>query len=459
MNMVYKYVHRFFACALLICSLHLDSVYSQISKPFSNLYPVLPDISEPFFVDCKPIIHAYDKDSLTIICAFRIQYDALTFTTSTSPFGEYESNPTIEIECRDTNGIIKYRTFWKDTVYANSYEQSNAKNDYAYGILDFNVVKGHYIIIVSLFDRGTQSIKKIRVPSITIPSYGFGTPYFTESNPSGDFFQPIIMNGNTSFTKSQQFVCIPVYGDIKKPVYAELKRMQAYQEFSSGTKQVSAALIELIPDISIEVPIADKYHILQDCKIMKVNKKGNTLAIIQFPENALAPGKYSMNIMYPGVKKKQDTAHFEFTCLWEDMPKSLINASYAADIMRYILKDDEYDTMIGGSDIDIRSRLLQWWKKLDPTPTTIYNEAMTEYFRRADIAFTTFQTIQESDGIMTSRGKIALLYGFPQSIEKNILNGNIQQEIWNYSAILNKKFFFEQKNGEKYILKKILSIQ
>ena len=60
---------------------------------------------------------------------------------------------------------------------------------------------------------------------------------------------------------------------------------------------------------------------------------------------------------------------------------------------------------------------------------------------------------------MTSRGKIALLYGFPQSIEKNILNGNIQQEIWIYSAILNKKFIFEQKNGEKYLLKKILSIQ
>ena len=157
MNMVYKYVHRFFACALLICSLNMYSVYSQISKPFSNLYPVLPDISEPFFVDCKPIVHAYDKDSLTIICAFRIQFDALTFTNSTSPFGEFESNPTIEIECRDTNGIIKYRTFWKDTVYANSYEQSNAKNDYAYGILDFNVVKGYYTINISLFDRGSQN--------------------------------------------------------------------------------------------------------------------------------------------------------------------------------------------------------------------------------------------------------------------------------------------------------------
>lgn len=44
------------------------------------------------------------------------------------------------------------------------------------------------------------------------------------------------------------------------------------------------------------------------------------------------------------------------------MPKSLINASYAADIMKYILKDDEYDTIIGGSDIEIRTRLIQWWK-------------------------------------------------------------------------------------------------
>jgi GWxTD domain-containing protein len=179
---------------------------------------------------------------------------------------------------------------------------------------------------------------------------------------------------------------------------------------------------------------------------------GMNLLIVQFPDNVIAPGRYSLILYHSEKKGRQDSIRFDFACLWEEMPKTLISAEYARQTMKYLLNDADFDKLSGSTDLEIRKNIIDWWKKNDPTPSTIYDEPMAEYFRRADRAFTEFQTINESDGIMTQRGKIALLYGFPKERDIEIPSQGIKKELWTYPPPINKRFVFQQESGKNFAL-------
>ena len=111
------------------------------------------------------------------------------------------------------------------------------------------------------------------------------------------------------------------------------------------------------------------------------------------------------------------------------------------------MTDKEFDEVNEGSDCEIKKKLYEFWKKHDPTPYTAYNEAMTEYYNRVDYAFFNFQTTLRNDGALTDRGKIYILYGKPDSMDRN-LTENSTFEIWKYTK-LNKKIKFQtQSTGD-----------
>src|SRR5690606_32582498 len=129
---------------------------------------------------------------------------------------------------------------------------------------------------------------------------------------------------------------------------------------------------------------------------------------IDLPSSNLSPGAYNLVLSDDNNKSEVE---FKFELVWVDMPLSLRTPSYAVKLMHYILTDDEYSQMETGDDENKAKKIMEYWKKHDPTKHTPFNEAMTEYFARADYAFFNYQTIQEKDGALTERGKIYILFG------------------------------------------------
>ena len=86
----------------------LQSMNAQMQKNGSSLYPTLDAPKEPLYTEIRGLPHA-SPDSMNILTMFRIQYDVLIFERNESFRGEYVAMPTLEIEIKDTNGIIRGR--------------------------------------------------------------------------------------------------------------------------------------------------------------------------------------------------------------------------------------------------------------------------------------------------------------------------------------------------------------
>ena len=445
MNMKSKLFVYAFPILLVFTSFH--GLIAQVQKNGSSLYPTLDSPREPLYSELRALPHK-SSDSMMILALFRIQYDVLVFEKSNSFRGEFVAMPSLEIELKDTNGIIRGRVQWKDSVFAKTFEQSNDESMYAFGMRSLILQNNHYVATLSLTDKG-RVIKKMRLPTLAVRE--IGQPFFTSGNPFSDAFTPDIFNGNIPFSQFRQYAIFPMSSDISI-ASASLNRQRANEEYAKHVKPATATKTELRKDVFIMPEHMEESASARPFPLLINEVEGMNVLIVQFPDNVIAPGRYSIVLQHAVKKGKKDSTRFDVTCQWEEMPKTLMSAEYARQVMRYLLTDDEFDKLSANTDVDIRRNIIDWWKRNDPTPTTIYDEPMAEYFRRADRAFTEFQTMSEADGNMTQRGKIALLYGFPKKRDTEIPAQGVKKEIWTYPSPINKRFTFVQQSGKNFAL-------
>jgi GWxTD domain-containing protein len=171
---------------------------------------------------------------------------------------------------------------------------------------------------------------------------------------------------------------------------------------------------------------------------------------INLPIDDLVPGEYELKVV---EDKSNDTMKYSFEVLWEEMPVSLQKPKFALESMYYILKDDEYKKMQDAREDDYSFEIWKWWKKEDPTPATVYNESMAEYFKRVDYALFNLKSMSEPNGVKSDRGKIYILYGPPSGNERR-LSDNKAYEVWRYDH-LKKMFIFETLSNDIYKLVEI----
>lgn len=84
----------------------------------------------------------------------------------------------------------------------------------------------------------------------------------------------------------------------------------------------------------------------------------------------------------------------------ENFPITEIELKETLDKMRYVAYQEDIDRINSGINISEKlKKLTEFWKNLDPTPNTITNEAMDEYFKRVNISSKNIQHL-EMDGIL-----------------------------------------------------------
>jgi GWxTD domain-containing protein len=142
------------------------------------------------------------------------------------------------------------------------------------------------------------------------------------------------------------------------------------------------------------------------------------------------------------------TTTLTFRNVWPGMPRSLKNIDTAIDALRLIAAEASLDSMQSGDFNERRDALERFWAQKDPTPGTIYNEAMTEFYRRVDHARTAYATMQEPDGVRSDRGRIYILNGQPTRVDRTLNPSVGYTEIWTYEKT-NRTFTFvdERRNG------------
>jgi len=130
-------------------------------------------------------------------------------------------------------------------------------------------------------------------------------------------------------------------------------------------------------------------------------------------------------------------------------------ASYRANLIRYVASSEDLK-VYDGLTLDGKARFLEeFWLQRDPDPATPLNEFRREHMRRWNYANQHFSQFQQDDGWRTDRGRVYIVYGPPDDIERYPSDiTRVAWERWHYYSLEGGiEFIFADLSGfDDYIL-------
>jgi len=452
-----------FCFAFLFASTEVTAQYSQQNDKMNYL-----NLGKKFYAEVH-FLPGESEDSINVLAFFRFTYDMISFEKSgifNISQNNFYSIPKIDLEFKDSEGIIRHRELWQDTIFSDNFEKTISKSDFIYACLQTKLIYKDYEIDIRLSDKNNQLIKKISIRDSIENFYdkpNIGPPIFTEIIQNEEkHFIPYVLKNKLEFSSKHTGMLIPVSckNDFSKFSYIckfigpksknELKwksdfyvnsvvipeKNSTINVFKSGIDQ-----IEITTKLLKSATTGQQDENIQtepdESKKLKSKLQIGILHIALPPEE-MVPGEYELQLV---ESESADTMKYKFEVIWEDMPIILQKPKYAIESMYYILTDEIYKKMLDADDDNFSEEIINYWKKEDPSQSSAYNESMAEYFKRVDYAIFNFRTLNESNGVKTDRGKIYILYGPASDIERNLAE-NKAFEIWKYEH-LKKIFIFE----------------
>ena len=454
-------IFKGFLIILAICNFHVSTAQFKPQNDKMNYY----NLGKKFYAETY-FLPSETADSLNVFSFFRFTYDMISFEKSgilNSNINNFYSIPKLEVEFKDSEGIIRHREVWQDTIFSDNFEKTISKKDFIFGAFQCKLAFNSFDVDIRLSDKNIQAIKKFSLKDTVKNFYSkptIGNPIFAEMKETGTKrLIPFILKNKIEFSSNTSILLIPVSfeNDFSKFFYScrflsslkksEFKWKSGFNINSVVIPEKNATIGIVKNDITgIEISTSSFEQTVASLK--KNNAGGNdktsekNLIIgvlhITFPPEEIVPGEYELKVVESG---SNDTMTYLFDVIWEDMPVILQKPKYAIESMYYILKDDEYKKMLDADEENYSFEILNYWQNQDPTKFTPFNESMAEYFKRVDYAMFNFRTLNEANGIKTDRGKIYILYGPATSTERNLTENNAL-EIWKYEH-LKKMFIFE----------------
>jgi GWxTD domain-containing protein len=124
------------------------------------------------------------------------------------------------------------------------------------------------------------------------------------------------------------------------------------------------------------------------------------------------------------------------------------------DLIRYVASEDELKVY---RDLELtgKARFLEdFWRSRDPDPSTPQNEFQREHLRRWNFTNQKFSRFRQDDGWKTDRGRVYIIYGPPDDIERHPADiSDVAWERWHYYSLEGGiEFIFADLSGfENYI--------
>ena len=121
--------------------------------------------------------------------------------------------------------------------------------------------------------------------------------------------------------------------------------------------------------------------------------------------------------------------------------------------LEYIASESELDALRDVEEADQQAALEAFWLERDPTPETVLNEVMTEYYRRIEFAKVNFRVGKGKRSFMSDRGKVYMKYGMPDKIFKEDMGyARTHHEVWHYDREPYQVRFTYKRAFADYVL-------
>lgn len=434
-------------------------IINSISAQPNRRMPVGADFTKKFTTETV-VVPIDSKDSVKIVNFVKVPYKSLTFkinTNANSIENRYYSEFNIEITYKNQDNIIKGRKVLNKRLFVKE-NSDEALNGLFYNCdIEIILPLGNYKPTVEISDESknplfSNKLNPVNLNEIYIKPTIFA-PIYTQK--SANEFKPFAQDSVISFNSSDVHILLSYLTNSQNAVINyKIERLNApnnFFSFGNPTFEYSGSA-QVLNNSVMDIDNTEKGSAIS-IKPSSLKLMNSAVIDISIDNKYIIPGIYQISVSSSEIK---EPFKYKFRIEWNNQPQVLADPNYAADIMYYILKDDEYDKLTG-TDFELKfNAIYEYWKSKDPSPNTNYNEAMAEYFRRVDYADRTYNNFSDIKGAKTERGKIYILFGEPAKIETLPKDHNTL-EVWNYPNA-KKSFVFESSPAGVYKLVEIKDI-
>jgi len=334
---------------------------------------------------------------------------------------------------------------WSDTVYASNFEETQSNKYFESGALVARLIPGKYNYVLQLSAGGQTRERNSNRREIEVPDFSSkktGEVYLIKSadteNPSKPL-QLMNMGDNVPFGKDfYTLVRIPNYQSTSS--YSMLIESVRTEQKDTTLKEQKYSLEIAEEDIQEKavVELADKKH-----PALKITEHANGYAyvLMKIPNSELENDSYRIKVVNNDTQEV--VAKRIFRSFWANMPPALYSLDFSLDMLKFIISEEELDQLREGNRREKEEKFREFWSSKDPTPNTVFNELMAEYYRRVDYAYNNFSSMQVP-GYENDQGQIYIKYGPPKSVDRTFPQSGPAREVWDYG---NQKFVFEATSG------------
>ncbi len=416
------------------------------------------------------ILPANNPGKVSFVTAFRIDYKSLRFKKSSpsnassrsrDKAASFQSSVSLNLELFTSEkgelleNIKKAkiqslrpvdRTYWKGTVYADTYEQTQSSKHYLTGYLSVPVQPGYYKYMLQISDESTtgKPITRTRFVNVKSPSESQHTTFFyldsldREKQPN----RASLANFGHNVNYGKDFHLLFRLPDNGADKYQlDIRRVSINDRDTTIKNRVLKQMVDREHMLESVTPSlgsdTSRLHLHFNYK----SQTEGTYGLVHIPNSQFENGRYKVELI--NNETKNIIGDEIYQSRWINMPISLLNVGVSIRMLEFIVSQKQIDQMLKGTKEDRIEAFKNFWDKKDPTPNTAYNELMAEYYQRIDHSYEKFSTINQP-GYQTDMGKIYIRRGPPDAIKRKFPSDKRAVETWTYE---DKTYIFRATSG------------
>ena len=401
---------------VLVIVISSGGFHSCYSEPYQHQQRQVNVLN--FFYDIVSV-DSKDPGLSKINIYIKIAYDELQFVVVDSLYrASYEASVVIFNEDREQVGGENLQ----EQLVADSYEKTNSKELFSLSHLSFDLEPGEYQINIGITDKDTR---KTRYQKIAYRVREFGKNELEVSELS-------IVNNITIDSLGIKSIRPEVASHIKE----NPRMLYGYYEIYSKREVDSFKVAYSIKNSrGIKIYEGQKAQFKEDER---------TMAYVLLDAKKISHGNYLLELK---VNDGKESAKIKksFSIRWFGFPSSIIDIDLAIQQLKYIASSSEMKKLKKAADEEKVKEFEKFWKRYDPTPGTLANEHLEEYYRRINYANEVFSGFRE--GWRSDMGMIYIIFGAPDEIDRHPFESvNKPYEVWYYHEI-NRRFVFIDETG------------
>jgi GWxTD domain-containing protein len=346
------------------------------------------------------------------------------------------------IEISDDNRLrnLVQSKIWDATLVVDSYAETQLDDEFDYTTQSINLKPGRYIFEFQVSDKNSSQLYLRSIPvdvrdmsaDVAISDINLLQSYDEKNftiipritgrvgSEEGGFkvFYELYSDGEKDVIITQEVRRSREDGSPVKPVVAEGTSEEADTDLAYS-KQEMVFLGRSKSQYIVTVPMDD----------FKVGTYQMVVSVSELGGEVLAKAERRFAVEWSGL-----TGHIE-----EDIDEAIAQ-------MEYVAKKRELSFIQEApNDVERYQRFRSFWEKRDPTPGTLRNERMEEYYYRIASANRNYGGTH--DGWKTDRGFVLVRFGEPDFVRKKAHSFDYEPyEVWEYQRI-GRQFIFVDKTG------------